>query len=69
MPIIEGLSGGLLLEVTEKKLADEIVAVSDEDAIAMTHRLAEEEGLFCGVLGANVHVALQVAKNSAKASG
>jgi cysteine synthase A len=61
VPIIEGVSGGLLLQVAE--LADEVVAVSDDEAISMCHRLAQEEGLFCGISsGANVLVALRVAR-------
>jgi cysteine synthase len=30
----------------------------------MSHRLCKEEGLFCGMSsGANVHVAMEIAKN------
>ncbi|HEY4593122.1 MAG TPA: pyridoxal-phosphate dependent enzyme, partial [Thermoanaerobaculia bacterium] len=44
-------------------LADEIIAVSDEDALATGRRLAREEGVFGGITsGANVWVALQRAK-------
>jgi cysteine synthase A len=61
VPVIEGYSGGILLQVTE--LADEVIAVEERDAVDMCHRLAEEEGLFCGVSsGANVLAALQVAQ-------
>ncbi len=63
IPIIEGVSGGIMLELDQKKIADEIVAVDEDDAIHMAHRLAEEEGLFCGLSsGGNVFAALQVAK-------
>jgi len=45
------------------ELADEVIAVGEKDAVGMCHRLAEEEGLFCGVSsGANVLAALQVAQ-------
>lgn len=61
VPVIEGYSGGILLQVAE--LADEVIAVGEKDAVGMCHRLAEEEGLFCGVSsGANVLAALQVAQ-------
>ena len=57
--------GGLIVEEMEKRgIVDEVFLVTDKDAIEMAHRLCEEEGLFCGMSsGANVHVALQVAKN------
>lgn len=56
--------GGLIVEEMEKSgIVDDVFLVTDKDAIGMAHRLCEEEGLFCGASsGANVHVALQVAK-------
>jgi len=43
-------------------LADEIVQVGDEEAIATTRRLWREEGVMAGLSsGANVYAALQVA--------
>jgi cysteine synthase A len=58
------IAGGIICDMLEKPyLIDEIVRVSDEDAVAMTHRLWREEGLFAGVSsGANVLVALKEAK-------
>lgn len=58
------ISGGIISDFVEKPgLIDEIVRVSDEEAVKMTHRLWREEGLFAGVSsGANVLVALKVAK-------
>ncbi len=63
IPVIEGVTGGLLLEMVESKIVDRIIRVDQDDAIAMAHRMAQEEGIFCGLSsGANVVAALQVAK-------
>jgi cysteine synthase len=44
-------------------LIDEVVAVSDADAVGMMHRLWREEGVFAGASsGANVLVSLKEAK-------
>ena len=46
---------------------DEIIAVSDEDALATVRSLARKEGLMVGVSsGANVWAARQVAKKLGK---
>ena len=62
------ISGGIVSDMMEKPhLIDEVVRVSDEEAIKMTHRLWKEEGLFSGVSGgANVLVALNEAKRLGK---
>lgn len=63
MPVIEGITDGIALEMLNTDLADEVILVSDRDAIATTHLLAEKEGLFCGVSsGANVFAAIKVAE-------
>ena len=57
------VTGGIIKEMMESGLIDEVVPVDNEDAAAMHMRLAREEGIFCGVSsGANVHLALQVAE-------
>lgn len=63
IPIIEGISGGLMVELSERGILDEVIPVAEQDAIDMAHRLTEEEGLFCGISsGANVFAALQMAR-------
>ncbi len=60
---LEGMGAGFVPSICRLDLADEIVAVSDEDAFATARRLAREEGIFGGITsGANVWVALQRAK-------
>jgi len=56
------VTGGIIEEMMESGLVDEVVAVDNDDAAAMHERLVREEGIFCGVSsGANVHLALKVA--------
>lgn len=61
IPIIEGISGGLLLEAVD--MVDDVFVVEDKEAIDMANRLMREEGLRCGMSsGANVHIAIEIAK-------
>lgn len=61
------ISGGIISEMLERNLVDEVVAVNDEDAINTAHRLWREEGLFAGISsGANVLVSLREARKLAK---
>ncbi|MBU7043340.1 MAG: cysteine synthase family protein [Theionarchaea archaeon] len=59
------IKGGIVSDMLEKKgLIDEIVTVTDDEAVNMTHRLWKEEGLYAGVSsGANVLVAVREAQN------
>ncbi len=58
------IKGGIVSDMTERRnLIDEVVKVSDEDAVEITRRLWKEEGLFAGVSsGANVLVAIREAE-------
>ncbi|HUW95504.1 MAG TPA: cysteine synthase family protein [Anaerolineae bacterium] len=63
IPFIEGITDGLLFDILNQGVPNEIVWVNDENAVQMARRLAREEGLFCGMsAGANVFAALQVAQ-------
>ena len=58
---IEGVGVGYVPPLWDAQLADEIMAVSTEDAQAMTRRLAREEGLYAGTSsGANVIAAIRL---------
>lgn len=60
---LEGMGSGFVPSITRLDLADEIIAVSDEDAIDTARKLAKVEGIFGGISsGANVWAALQRAK-------
>jgi cysteine synthase A len=49
--------------VLKREVIDEIITVSDEEAIAFSRRLAREEGVLSGISsGAALSAAIQVAK-------
>ncbi|MFD0312168.1 PLP-dependent cysteine synthase family protein [Streptomyces sp. NPDC127119] len=59
---IPGLNGGFIAPTTDVSLIDEVIAVSDADALHTARRLAAGQGLFVGVSsGAAVHAAQSVA--------
>ncbi len=52
---IQGIGDGFIPAVLDTSLIDEIVTVTDEQAVETTRRLAREEGALCGTSsGANV---------------
>jgi cysteine synthase A len=60
---IQGIGASFVPSVLNKEIYDELIAVRDEDALAMTARLTREEGLLVGISsGSNVWASLQVAK-------
>jgi cysteine synthase A len=60
---LEGIGTGFIPSICRLDLADEIIAVSDENAYATARKLARVEGIFGGTTsGANVWAALQRAK-------
>ena len=64
---IQGIGAGFLPAVLNRQVIDEIIPVSDTDAINFTRRLASEEGLLVGISsGAACCAALRVAKTLGK---
>ena len=60
---LEGMGAGFVPEICRLDLADEIIAVKDEDAFKTARDLARVEGIFCGITsGANVWASIQRAK-------
>ena len=60
---IQGIGASFVPGILNREIYNEIIAISDRDAIDMSRRLCAEEGLLVGIsAGANVVAALQVAK-------
>src|SRR5688500_1528939 len=60
---LEGIGSGFVPSICRLDLADEIIAVSNEDAFETARKLARMEGIFGGITsGANVWAAIQRAR-------
>lgn len=59
---IQGIGAGFVPAVLNTEIYDEVIQVSNEDAIATSRALAKNEGLLVGIsAGANAYIASQVA--------
>ncbi len=60
---VEGLGIDVITDTFDKSAIDQIIPISDDDAFAMTRKLALEHGILVGISsGAVMHVALEYTK-------
>ncbi len=60
---IQGIGTGFIPPILKREYIDDVVAVSNDDAINTARRLAREEGILCGISsGAAAWAAIEVAK-------
>jgi cysteine synthase A len=60
---IQGIGAGFVPRVLNTTIYDEVIRVSNDDALATARRLAQSEGLMVGISsGAAAHAALELAK-------
>jgi cysteine synthase A len=59
---IQGIGAGFVPSVLNRAIIDEVITVSDDDAVAAAQRLAAREGLLSGIsAGAAVAAAIDLA--------
>ena len=62
-----GIGDGIIPDILNRGIYDEIYVVTDDEALNTAKRLAREEGLMCGIsAGTNVAAALKLAKKLGK---
>jgi cysteine synthase A len=60
---IQGIGAGFVPEVLNRKIIDEIIAVTNEQALETARQIARVEGILCGISsGANAWAAMRVAQ-------
>ena len=58
-----GIGDGIIPDILNREIYDDIYVVTDQEAIETARRLAREEGLVCGISsGTNVAAALKLAR-------
>ena len=62
-----GIGDGIIPDILNREIYDDIYVVTDEEALDTAKRLAREEGLMCGIsAGTNVAAAIKLAKKLGK---
>jgi len=60
---IQGIGDGFIPQILDVSMIDDVVEVTDEDAIETTRQLGRDHGLLVGISsGANVWAARQIAR-------
>ena len=63
--MIQGIGAGFIPGNLNTKIIDEVIKVTNEDALEMARRLAKEEGILVGIsAGANIHGAVEIGQRS-----
>ena len=61
---IQGIGAGFVPKILKTDLIDEIIQVTNDEALAMARRLPKEEGILVGISsGAAIHAALKIARD------
>ena len=62
-----GIGDGVIPDILDQNIYDNIYIVTDEEAISTAKDLAKKEGLMCGISsGTNVAAAIKLAKKLGK---
>ena len=62
-----GIGDGVIPGILDQKIYDDIVIVTDEEALQTAKDLAKKEGLLCGISsGTNVAAAIKLARKLGK---
>jgi cysteine synthase A len=66
--LIEGIGAGFVPSIYDGGVADQVIRVANDDAIATAKQLAKTEGILAGISsGANVYAAREIASQPANA--